>query len=219
MGQKRKRNHWVPQSYLRAFAADPERREKIWRFSKSGGDPELKRIENVAMRFYLYAPKDGDGRRDYSFEEKLAELEGWFGEPLWADLCSGMVDFASPPVRKKLALLAAVMYLRNPAQLENWEAMHRQIVDQLSRMPDIPESVEIKGTVYPLDRTSSPSYRDPNAEDLKRSWIDNMRGAVWLAEILMNMRWAVRVFGGARLHHKRQSGNRSASVSGLSWIQ
>ncbi len=35
-----KNSHWVPQSYLRHFAADPDRREKIWRFGKTDGDPE-----------------------------------------------------------------------------------------------------------------------------------------------------------------------------------
>jgi len=59
--QKAKRNHWVAQSYLRAFAADGDRRQKIWRFSKEGGAPELKPIENVAVRFHLYAPKRADG--------------------------------------------------------------------------------------------------------------------------------------------------------------
>jgi len=58
-----KRNHYVPQSYLRAFAADPDRREKIWRFGKNEGDPELKPIDKVAYRHYLYVPKDETGFR------------------------------------------------------------------------------------------------------------------------------------------------------------
>ena len=50
-----KRCHWVSMSYLRAFAAD-EAGQKIWRFSKNAGDPELKRIDKVAVKFHLYAP-------------------------------------------------------------------------------------------------------------------------------------------------------------------
>ncbi|MDZ7768611.1 MAG: DUF4238 domain-containing protein [Woeseiaceae bacterium] len=96
MGQKRKRNHWVPQSYLRAFAADPHHREKIWRFSKDAGEPERKPIKNVAMRFHLYAPIGADGRRDYSFEARLSELENIFGDPLWNQLCTDMVRPAMP---------------------------------------------------------------------------------------------------------------------------
>jgi hypothetical protein len=41
--QKKKRNHWVPQAYLRGFAADSERR-KIWTLSKNEGAPALRPI-------------------------------------------------------------------------------------------------------------------------------------------------------------------------------
>lgn len=54
-GQITKRCHWVSQSYLRAFAAD-DARQKIWRFSKNQGEPELKPIRKVAVRHHLYAP-------------------------------------------------------------------------------------------------------------------------------------------------------------------
>jgi hypothetical protein len=79
--QKRKRNHWVPQAYLRSFAAD-EKRKKIWTFSRNAGEPELKAIDKVAVRFYLYAPRGPQGR-DYTFEDKLACLEGLFGPDYW----------------------------------------------------------------------------------------------------------------------------------------
>lgn len=82
--QVTKRCHWVSQSYLKAFAAD-EAGQKIWRFSKNDGDPELKPIENVAVRFYLYAPMAADGTRDDPVERKLSELEQWFGEPIRRD--------------------------------------------------------------------------------------------------------------------------------------
>jgi hypothetical protein len=191
MTKKRKRNHWVSQSYLRAFAADPGRREKIWRFSKKEGEPELKPIEKVAVRFYLYAPRKEDGGRDYSFEKRLSELENWFGDPLCSQLCNEMVDLGWEPLRKMVALTVAVMYLRNPAQLGHWAEMHKQIFNSVSNMPDLPDSIEIKGKVYPLDRETWPAYRDASSEELKKSWIDNIRGAIWLAEILSKMRWAV----------------------------
>ena len=76
--QTTKRCHLVPQSYLRTFAATPDTRQKIWRFSKTGGNPELKPIEKVAVKFHLYAPKGFDGRRDDWLEKKLAHLETWF---------------------------------------------------------------------------------------------------------------------------------------------
>jgi hypothetical protein len=191
MTKKRKRNHWVPQSYLRAFAADPEGRQKIWRFSKNEGEPELKPIEKVAVRFYLYAPRTANGERDYSFEEKLSELENWLGDPVWSQLCHEMVDLGWQPLRKMVALMVAVMYLRNLAQLGEWVSLHRQIVDSISNVPDLPEYIEIGGRAHSFDRDSWPASRDAGPEELKRSWINNIRGAAWLAEILMKMRWAV----------------------------
>ena len=190
---KKKRNHWVPQSYLRGFAADPDSRRKIWRFSKIDGAPELKAIERVAVGFYLYAPRNADGIRDYTFENRLAELEQWFADPVWVKLCNDMVDLRWEPLRKMTALLVAVMYLRNPKQLEQTKFFHKQFVDWLSQFPELPTSFELKGKVYAIDPSTWPSYRDASEDDQKRLWIDNVSSAVWLAEILMKMRWAVIV--------------------------
>jgi hypothetical protein len=189
--QKAKRNHWVAQSYLRSFAADGERRRKIWRFSKEAGEPELKPIEKVAVRFHLYTPKQADGTRDYSFEKKLADLENWFGHPLWAQLCNDMIDLRSEPVRKMVSLLVAVMYARNPTQFEFWKNMHRQFVDFFSASPELPSQVEHKGKVYQLDTSKWPEYRDASEEDLKKTWLKEIVRAGWIAEMLMKMRWAV----------------------------
>jgi hypothetical protein len=188
---KMKKSHWVTQSYLRAFAADPERREKIWRFGKTDGDPELKPIEKVAVKFYLYAPKDADGKRDYAFEKRLSSLEQFFGDRVWLQACNDMVPLGWEPLRKMVALLAAVMYLRNPAQFEVVKAMHRQIVDALEQLPALPEAIEHDGKATRLDRSSWPAYRDADENDLKRHWLSEIGSANWLAEVFVKMRWAV----------------------------
>lgn len=189
--QKMKRNHWVTQAYLRAFAADSGRREKIWRFGKTAGDPELKPIDNVAVRFYLYAPVAADGTRDYSFEQKLAQLERWFGHPLWFKVCNEMVPLQWEPLRKMISLLIAVMFLRNPEQFERTKSMHRQIVDAYTRLPELPAAIERKGKVFKLDTRKWPEYRDASEDDLKRHWLSEISSAGWLAERFLRMRWAV----------------------------
>jgi hypothetical protein len=63
MAQKQKRNHWMPQAYLRSFAADPAAQQKIWTLSKDAGPSTFKPIKKVAVRFYLYAPRRADGNR------------------------------------------------------------------------------------------------------------------------------------------------------------
>jgi hypothetical protein len=191
-GQKRKRNHWVAQSYLRNFAADPDRRAKIWTMSKTAGEPELKPIEKVAVKFYLYAPNGPKGR-DYSFEEKLSSLEQLFGLRGWAEISTGAVDLCDPTMRKSLSLLAAVMFLRNPLRLAMTHDLHRQIVDRVKNLPQLPTTFEYRGRVHELDTSNWPEYRDANEDDVKRMWIDQIQSARWLAEILMPMRWSMFV--------------------------
>lgn len=186
-----KRCHWVPQSYLKGFAADPKR-EKIWRLGKDAGDPELKPIDKVAVRFHLYVPRDAEsGRRDDAFEKKLSELEQWFDSVIWRRLQTDMLDLSDPAVRKMVALLVATMYLRNPQQLELYKRIHRQTVDMIAEAGQVPESFEYKGKVRPLDVDSWPAYRDASEDDLKRAWIADMNGAASHATKLMSLRWSV----------------------------
>lgn len=191
--QTTKRCHWVSQSYLRAFAADPDSRNKIWRLSKNVGESELKPIEKVAVKFHLYAPMGSDGRRDGGLEKKLADLETWFGEPVWMALCTDFPDLSWEPLRKMVALLAATTYLRNPLRFEETKVMHRRLVALMSSRPSLPDGVEIGGMTHPLDLDSWPAYRDATEDDLKRAWGEQVSTAAWLAELFMKMRWSVLV--------------------------
>jgi hypothetical protein len=191
--QKRKRNHWVPKSYLRAFASDPERREKIWRFSKddTGGDPEQKPIDKVAVRFNLYVRKNADGSRDYSFEEKLSDLEKCFGEEPWQQLCHDMVDLTNEPVRGMVALLAAVMHLRNPSEFERAQAVHAQLIPWLSEADGVPVVIEMKGKMFEIPAAEVAAFMNGDEDELKCHWISSVGSAVWLAELLVKMRYSV----------------------------
>lgn len=191
--QTTKRCHWVSQSYLRAFAADPDKRAKIWRFSKHAGDPELKPIDKVAVKFHLYAPRGPDGRRDDALEKKLSSLEKWFGDPIWAAVCNDFPDYSWEPLRKMMALLVATTYLRNPKQLEHWKAVHRQMRDAFSQLDQLPSAVTIGDKRVALDPSTWPAYRDATEEDLKASWNDYIGGAAGVAQTFLKMRWAVVV--------------------------
>lgn len=188
--QVTKRCHWVPQVYLRAFAADAARK-KIWRLGKDAGDPELKAIDKVAVRFHLYVPRGSMGRRDDSFERKLADLESWFDSPLWKQLRDDYVDLEYEPLRKMIGLLAATMFLRNPRQYEFVLSMHGRLVEMFSG-PDGPtSSIEINGHTVTLDPGTWPAYRDASDDDLKQFWISGINGAAAEAEIFMAMRWSI----------------------------
>ena len=183
---KKKRNHFVPQSYLRSFAAD-ERRKKIWTFGKAVGDFELRPIKKVAVKFYLYAPNGPQGR-DYTFENKLASLEEMFGGGFWKSVCTEFVDLNNTSVRKAISLLMAVMWLRNPLYLDSMRDMHRKIVEFIQRAPGLPDEIEMNGKIIPFDKAYWPAYRDASEDDIKRMWLKQVESATWIAELLMKMR-------------------------------
>ncbi|WP_046479711.1 DUF4238 domain-containing protein [Candidatus Filomicrobium marinum] len=190
--QVTRRCHWVAQSYLKAFAAD-DKGHRIWRFSKNEGEPELKRIDKVAVKFHLYAPMGACGKRDDALEKKLADLEGFFGDPTWKAVCSDFPDFSWEPLRKMVALLAAVTWLRTPRQFEFWRAMHQQFVDFFTQHNTLPDFGHISGRRIELDHSSWPAFRDATEEDMKKAWNDRVGQAAGTAEMFLKMRWSILV--------------------------
>lgn len=191
MPQKKKRNHWVPQVYLRSFAADPPARKKIWRMSKEAGPPELKPIKKVAVRFYLYADRSAPQGTNYDLEDKLASLEEMFAHPYWDVISTGVADLSPEPVRRMIALLTAVMMLRNPAQLEFIRDLHKRQVEFFSSLPSLPDTFKIGGKTYDIDKSSWPDFRDADDEAVKHSWMEHLGSGAWLAEMLLKMRFGI----------------------------
>jgi hypothetical protein len=190
--QVTKKCHWVSQSYLKAFAADPEGK-KIWRLGRTSGEPELKSIEKVAVRFHLYAPMQGGGTRNDSLERKLADLEKWFGEPIWAALCNQDIDLDWPPIRKMLALIVATTYVRNPVQFEKWKQMHRRFVEAFDGDGPLPDSMTIGGVRRKVDHSDWPAFRDADDENMKAAWNDYVGSAGDMAPLLLKMRMVMLV--------------------------
>lgn len=186
--QTTKRCHWVPQSYLRPFAAENSKR-KIWRLSKvAGSDPELKRIDKVAVEFYLYSPKGVDGSRNDALERKLAGIENWFGGPVWKKLCNAEVDLTWEPMRKMLALLIATTYVRNPSQFDQWKSTHSRFVEMFSEYDDLPTHVTIDNVEHKVDESQWPKFRDAGEDSLKSTWNDYIACAGDIAPTLLKMR-------------------------------
>lgn len=193
---KRKRNHWISQSYLRPFAIDPSAKKearKVWVFRKTGGEPGLKPIENVAVKFYLYAPKISR-ERDYSAEVKLGGHEQLFGLPFWHHIATDFVDLRVPATRKGLALIVALSYLRNPKRLSQVAELHTRLVSAFSSDSTLPSTaVIIDGKSIELDHSDWPEFSQGGEDWLKRFWLSRIDGAHSLARIFLEMRWSIQV--------------------------
>lgn len=188
-----KRCHWVPQAYLRHFSADPQR-QKIWRLSKhdDGGDPELKPIDKVPVRFHLYSPKDSNtGQRDDTMERKLSSLERFLGDRMWYELSHGQVDLFWEPLRKMVALMVAVMQFRNPIHFELHKAMRQRLIDAILAEGALPSFFQYKDRTFEVDAESWPAFLHAAEDDIKRAWLDDLGSCTWYAQELMAMRWAI----------------------------
>lgn len=184
--------HWVSQSYLRAFAV-PDDDKRIWRLGREESEAELKRIDKVAIRNHLYVPRDSEGRRDDAMERKLSDLEQFFGDKVWHAVCNDFPDYSWEPLRKMVALLTAVSWLRTPLQFEMWKSVHQQFVDFYSGLDRLPDRVTLGGQTITLNHSSWPEFRDAGEDEMKKAWNSWLGAASEVAKELMKMRWAVVV--------------------------
>ena len=63
--------------------------------------------KEVAVRFYLYAPRGLQGQRDYTFEDKLALLEELFAPPCWNGIRHPPQQLALARLERAYVLAAA----------------------------------------------------------------------------------------------------------------
>jgi Protein of unknown function (DUF4238) len=198
-----KKQHWVPQFYLRHFATSASRGKKVeaqvWVFSKdeADGDESLKSVRNVCAEGYLYSPVSKSGERVWDLENELGRLETTLGG-LWPTLAGDYMDLSDPTLRKAVSLFVAVMHLRHPHTLEAVKQIHRSLVgfyEEMSTRPDgTPDvdSVEVSGTIYPLDTSGWHAYRAWGRNDHHRFFTHVIQSeALRLADLLMQKRWSM----------------------------
>jgi hypothetical protein len=200
-----KNQHWVPQFYLREFAVPETTRapgkEKVWIFSRRHDDDlETKRvnIRNVAAENFLYSPLQKDGTRSFEGEHMLAEVDSALAQ-IWPRIANGFVDFDSNQgIRRGLAWFMALLLARHPDQMEASARMHEQMLrvyesapkDELGG-PKI-SGMEINGKFHEFDNSDWESYRDADESDIRRSFVENIRGlTIALTEDILNKKWAV----------------------------
>lgn len=197
-----KRQHWVPEFYLRYFATAETRNKKIakaWVFSKHEIDGEecLKSVREICGMNYLYTPKDEMGEIVWHLEDKLGDLETTLGL-FWLDLANGFVDINDPVLRKGLSLFVAVMHLRNPECRQLIERLHQQLVEFFGTVPMRPDgspavnSLEVAGVTCELEAHGWHEYQAWGKNDHDRFFAHVVESAaIDLATLLMKKRWSI----------------------------
>ncbi|WP_424930693.1 DUF4238 domain-containing protein [Amaricoccus tamworthensis] len=186
-----RRCHWVPQAYLKGFAADDRKPPRIWRLSNQCGEAEVKRIDKVAVKNHLYVVTGEDGQRDDTQERRFSELERFFASNPWCALQTGYVDLSSQTLRKMVALLAATVFVRNPAHFNLSKRIHQSFVEAFSGPLGLPDAVIVGGRRVELDHSAWPEHAKASEDDLKRNWFDMMNSCGDVARMFLNMRWAM----------------------------
>ncbi|WP_375210908.1 DUF4238 domain-containing protein [Hyphococcus sp.] len=116
----KKRHHFVPQFYLRNFAAhNPE--EEIWTYDMERGTARGSTIENTAYEKYLYSVTSDDGVRQDDLENVIAAIEDKaapvFEKVILAEKITGQE-------RANFSSFIAIMYVRTDAFRQQYaEAM------------------------------------------------------------------------------------------------
>jgi hypothetical protein len=132
-----KRQHFVPQSYLRAWcdpSTPPGQEPYVWIFNKDGSDPRRKAPENIFHETDLYTIQQADGGRDLVLEHGLAGLESEFAAVRDAKVAKR----EKITVREHVMLCAfiAAARARTPAQRDHLGGQWSKILERMERMKE-----------------------------------------------------------------------------------
>jgi hypothetical protein len=194
-----RRQHWVPQFYLRYFIAPDSnpKQEQVWILHRQNGEPQLTSIKNIALEKHLYSPKLADGTRDHRLENKLCALEGTLAA-IWPKFATDFINLSSKSHRQKIALFLAVQFLRHPERRDASLAIRQKIIEAVRRKPvDVDgnpaiREVHIGSRNIPFDVSQWKEYEISKQESTVASWRKLIElDAVPTAEMLMKKRWSV----------------------------
>lgn len=143
-GTPHKNQHWVPQSYLKAWS-DPDATEAgphVWRFSKDGQSSSKKAPKGIFFEEDLYTIHLADGTRDLTVEHGLGGLESQFVEI--RDTVLAQNKKLSSQQDLLLRAFIAAMQSRTRAHLDHWQGQFKTLLDDMrdSVMSKTPEEQE-----------------------------------------------------------------------------
>lgn len=196
MATPNKRQHWVPQFYLRYFATEETResgRPQVWATPIGDGPVFRPQINKVAAKGFLYSPLLEDGTRDDRTDRRLQHIESVMGQ-LWPRIAHHHY-FMDDPFRKGMSLFLATMLLRNPRALAQHCDSHAKLVSLLDSAPKdavgnpCVDRFIVNGKESRVDVGNWAQFRDRTDEGMKKQFADSiMRFGGRLARVLLNKR-------------------------------
>ena len=154
---KHKKQHYVPQSYLKSWcdSDSPEEYEPyVWFFHKRGGVGRKRAPSNLFRQTDLYTITKIDGSRDPFLEEGLSQLEGQF-----ASIVRNKIEASeelSLDDRIIICAFASAMYARTKASEDRlhpfWQQL-QNVLDEIIEWNESPagQNPQNQATSIPLD--------------------------------------------------------------------
>jgi len=133
MQNKPKRQHWVPRVYLRNFATEETRDQdnpSVWVFDKDEGNKFNPSIINILVEQYLYSPLDESGKRSFSVENELSNLETRI-KPTLAKFCYEEIDMSNDGIRQEMSFFIATLIFRNKSMIDKHKGLHINIISDI----------------------------------------------------------------------------------------
>ncbi len=143
---KNKNQHWVPESYLKAWI-DPNCTQSpgyLWKFSKDGNTCKKKSPKNVFSESDFYTDYLPDGSRDLSLEAKLSSFESTFSRIMRSKI--SQTKALTVQEFENFFLFIAAMLNRTKSQRDH----HKKEWDKLLKvMKDVEESAKSSSSNIP----------------------------------------------------------------------
>lgn len=173
---KHKKQHFVPQSYLKAWC-DPDtpkgQEPYVWKFSKDGTQIRKKSPSNIFHEREMYTIKQIDGSRDLRFEHGLSELETLF------------VNLKNRKINKRVALkeedkfiicaIIAAMHARTKSQRDHWSKQWGETKGKMEKMMEWAKTLPPeKKKALAVERPAG-SVKELNYEEINKLTSDPMQ--------------------------------------------
>jgi Protein of unknown function (DUF4238) len=136
-----KRQHWVPECYLSAWAVPSAQGGKpgVWRIDRVTRQGQLLSLDNVCVEGHIYTRELPNGERDFKLEQMLSELEHLFDQTMREVI--GPMKTLDGEDRELLAYFAGAMLARTPRQRDHVQGQWQAALEQLERMERVAKTM------------------------------------------------------------------------------